>query len=614
MNQKLTQGFDAADALENGFTSNDFEEFLGRPDSLLPMTIVDSVSHVKHNEISRDFPFSFIKDEPRPGVYFHKINRKGEAQTIWICGPLEVVGRTRDEQNNQWGFLLKWNDPDQNSHQWLMPASMLGSTNGEEYRKQLLSGGLEIANTNESRQQLPVYIQSFPSPDRIRCSNQTGWHGQSYVFPHKTLGFSSEQWIYKNIGVEENPYSTKGTSEEWSKEIGSLCAGNSRLILSVCTAFASILLQHTGSENAGIHLVGNSSTGKSTAAFLAGSIFGGKTYVQRWNATINGLEARAALHNDALLILDEIGQVDPRQAGESAYMLANGLGRARANRDGYFRERQRWRLLLLSTGECDLEQHMAEGGKKARAGQIIRLLSIPADTGKHGIFEELHGFENGAAMSKVIMERVEQYHGAIGVNFIEMVAKRDNEQICHDIKNLQVTFVNEHRLGNQSGQVERAIHFFGLIAATGELASQWGLTTWEPGAALKGVSICFNAWLQRRGGSREEEWKGLLAQIRRYLEAHGNSRFEPWNAAPDDKTHNRIGFCKNNSEGHTTYYVLPEGFKQELCQGYDPLSAARWLLEQGYLESDSEGKSSQSIRTPDGYQQRVYVFRPKIFE
>ncbi|WP_457589305.1 DUF927 domain-containing protein, partial [Legionella pneumophila] len=46
-----------------------------------------------------------------------------------------------------------------------------------------------------------------------------------------------------------------------------------------------------------------------------------------WRSTTNGLEGLAALHNDGLLILDELSQMDPREAGEAAYLLANGQGK-----------------------------------------------------------------------------------------------------------------------------------------------------------------------------------------------------------------------------------------------------------------------------------------------
>ena len=52
----------------------------------------------------------------------------------------------------------------------------------------------------------------------------------------------------------------------------------------------------------------------------------------------------------------------------------------------------RWRLMILSSGELSLASHMLTGGRKARAGQDVRLLDIPADAGAgFGMFRERHG-------------------------------------------------------------------------------------------------------------------------------------------------------------------------------------------------------------------------------
>ena len=94
-------------------------------------------------------------------------------------------------------------------------------------------------------------------------------------------------------------------------------------------------------------------------------------------------------------------QVDPKEAGEIAYMLANGSGKARANKNGAARTRQEWRLLFLSAGEVGLAQHIRESGKKSKAGQTVRLVDVSADAGQgYGLFDTLHGSASGAAFSK----------------------------------------------------------------------------------------------------------------------------------------------------------------------------------------------------------------------
>jgi putative DNA primase/helicase len=117
-------------------------------------------------------------------------------------------------------------------------------------------------------------------------------------------------------------------------------------------------------ESGGFHFRGDSSSGKTTALKVAASVYGGASYLQRWRTTDNALEAIAAQHCDGLLILDELAQVDPKTAGECAYMLANEQSKARATRTGTPRARLSWRLLFLSAGELGLADHMAEGMKR----------------------------------------------------------------------------------------------------------------------------------------------------------------------------------------------------------------------------------------------------------
>jgi putative DNA primase/helicase len=108
----------------------------------------------------------------------------------------------------------------------------------------------------------------------------------------------------------------QGTLQDWKEQVAPLCRGNCCLLFAVSTAFSSPLLTLMGFESGGVHLRGASSKGKSTVLFMACSVWGSKEYLQPWRTTINGAEALAACHNDALLCLDELSQVDPVAAGE----------------------------------------------------------------------------------------------------------------------------------------------------------------------------------------------------------------------------------------------------------------------------------------------------------
>ena len=50
------------------------------------------------------------------GVYFLGKDKDGNEQSPqWVCTPLHVIAKTRDEKSGEWGRLLKWQD-DEQSH------------------------------------------------------------------------------------------------------------------------------------------------------------------------------------------------------------------------------------------------------------------------------------------------------------------------------------------------------------------------------------------------------------------------------------------------------------------------------------------------------------------
>lgn len=85
---------------------------------------------------------------------------------------------------------------------------------------------------------------------------------------------------------------------------------------------------------------------------VAASVCGGTDFWHTWRATGNALEGTASRRNDATLMLDEIREVDGREAGNIAYMLANGQGKARARTDGSVRKPTAGICCFCPPGNC----------------------------------------------------------------------------------------------------------------------------------------------------------------------------------------------------------------------------------------------------------------------
>lgn len=546
------------------------------------------------------------------GVFFHGKDKEGnEKSPQWICSPLHVVAKTRDDKSGQWGRRLEWQDDDGKKHHWAMPLELLEG-DGSDVRRELAQQGLHIAATLAARNLLPAYIKTWKVEARACCVDRLGWHGDVFVTPEGQIGDTSELVVFQNAHALEPAFSTSGNEYEWRDSVAALAQGNSRLVFALSVAFAGALAHIAGEDSGGFHFRGGSSSGKSTVLKLAASVWGNpSSYVRLWRGTINGLEALAALHNDGLLILDEISQIDPAAAGDAAYLLANGQGKARANRNGLARAPQRWRLLFLSAGEESLSGIMARAGKKSSAGQEIRLADIEADAGASmGIFETLNGHPSAASLATAIKDASTKYHGTIGKKWlIHLVVNRATLPAL--ITDSIMSFLDEAVPAGASGQVERVARRFALVAVAGELATRYKLTGWPEGEATQAARACFAAWLEAFGGNGNREERVILAQVRAFFETHGASRFEDIKALNDQRIPNRAGYYRNGEDGEREFLVLPEAFRREACQGFDEKTVKRVLIEAGLLLQGKDGKPTQVARLPGLSPSRVYVIRYK---
>lgn len=132
-------------------------------------------------------------------------------------------------------------------------------------------------------------------------------HVDTFITPSGSIGEAEELAVFQNSHAIEPAYLESGTVDEWRDSVATLAVGNSRLVFALAVAFASALAEIAGENSGGFHLRGASSSGKSTALKLAASVWGNSsTYVRLWRGTVNGLEGLATLHNDGLLISEEI--------------------------------------------------------------------------------------------------------------------------------------------------------------------------------------------------------------------------------------------------------------------------------------------------------------------
>lgn len=559
------------------------------------------------------------------GGVFWKKNKDEEA--VFFCSYLKPLAICRDSKGLNASILFEMKNLDNAVVQFLLRVEDTQAGGGELARIAFVIRGGYFGTGLRARQLFGDFINSIlrhaKALPRITLADRTGWYWQgkkgSYVLPDTTIGPTAEKIILaQSLTAEATGFEVSGTPAEWHHNIGKYCLENSRLILAVCIALSGPLLVILNREGGGFHIVGTSSEGKTTALRLAASVMGDPTTtVKTFDATANAIEGAAALANDATLVNDEIGQADPSTIGGIIYKVTSGIGRGRADQRGEARTRKNWRVQLLTSGETDLETMLRGIGKRPAAGQSLRLANVQASPENgHGIYETLHDFPTGAALSDHIRQAASQYHGSLFRAFLEKLTadlNSDPDGLRQLLQSLVKNFVQQVAPPGSDGQVIRVATRFGILAAAGEYAADRGVLQWPEGQAQWGVRECFNSWLLRRGGHGPLEVKNLLEQFEAFLHQHGASRFEPMDGDHKGAARpiiNRAGFSRpvviaiSGEDAGREYFLLPAGFR-EAINGFDPRYAAKILAQHGWL-TVVEGNVCITKRLPGMGPQRCY--------
>jgi len=603
----VPQGYDIADLLADSWTARDTATIMSLVNLPLPYIRQDQLQ-ILQKSLGGAFRLT-----PRGVEYAKEVkDRDGNTSTEWhwFCSYLAITHQTRDPQGHNWGCILELVDNDGVRKEYVMPMALLAG-DGVPYREELLSRGLKLAP--KANNVLHSYITVANPKARAICTLKPGWNNGNFVLPNRVYGTTSRERIVLQQDVPQTILKQQGTLAEWQQNIGTLCAGNSRLMLAISTALCGPLLHLLGEENFGLHFAGGSSVGKTTALIVAASFYG--IAMGSWRTTDNAAESLARQANDTVLLLDELSQVDAHAADAMSYMLGNGTSKARARRDGAARTVDRFRLVFLSSGETGLAAKMMEGGKTAKAGQSVRFIEIAADAGAgYGLFDTIHDFPDSNRLAIALKANAHTYTGAAADAYLQALSA-DPAAVVERIIAARKAWAIEHISADSDGQVLRVGQKFALIAAAGELGIALGLLPWPPESAANACARIFRDWVATRGGTQAYELTEAERRLRLLIAQHGSSRFEtPWGCHSNDsnpsvmdaRVLNRAGFKRLNGNDEWEYYILPAVFEKEVIAGLPEKSVKAYLAECKLLAKGGAGKFSVSVKVPGHKSMRLY--------
>ncbi|MDH4572511.1 DUF927 domain-containing protein [Salinicola acroporae] len=541
----------------------------------------------------------------RAGTWFHGIKHSngdeaGQPYDVWICAPLHVDAETVNSDDGSVGRLLRFRHRGR-SVEHVMPMEALAGK-GEEVLKALMRQGLEIEYNQ--RRHVPAYIASHHGLDRILATTtRPGWHDTSgaFVLPNRIMGDADVR--FQDSGKAAHLFSERGTLEAWQAEVAHYCQGNPVLILAVGCALAGPLLSRVGVNGGGVHLVGDSSSGKSLAQSLAASVWGNPgVFAASWDMSKGGIEIEASSRNDTVLILDEIKRADPKRVQEMAYAIANGTGKGTMTREREGRPKLYWRVLALSSGERSLSEHAAISGNSAHAGAELRMVDVNAGTRTYRAFDDVHG-SDGASFHRRLTTAASQHFGQIGPAFVErLVTENDPDHFHRRFKEVR------QRFETSSPQAGRVADRFAVIGLAGELAIEYGLLPWPPTSAARACRQLFLEWLASVGDGNAED-RQILAALSDFIALHGDSRFSDIAATlPNPNVRHRAGYFE--IDNGKRLYLFNRASLAEAADGYGRARIIRTLETSGVLAKTDGNRHQKNYRLPGGGSARFFVIDP----
>lgn len=551
-------------------------------------------------------------------VSFERDDDTGEFKrsSIRVGNHLEALAYVENTEQGGAALLLEFQTVRGQVRRWQMPRSGLAG-NAAALLDELLGRGYGLVY--EQTKRLKRYLVELGQgvEKTYTITDKTGWVGDSFVLENRTYGDDSIR--FRDVEpVSDSAYELRGTLDGWRSEVAALCRGNSRLILGLGIPLAAALAPVLGIEGGGFHLYGATSTGKTTTLKIAGSVVGiPSRAIKLWRATANGLEGLATAHNHLPLLLDEIGQADPRDVGASAYMLANGQGKTRARRNGEAIPPKSWNTLFLSSGEVPLIQYLKTAGIAVKGGQEIRMPDLPAcPVGGNGVLESIGQYQAPAEFIRALESAVERNCGtALDLFLTRLVEDRKSEQwfktqtarLWHLAHKLREVAPAEEIIG-------RVALRFALVQVALEVAHGYALLPFPVEQCDWAVQTLFTDWLNARGGAGSIEIKQACERIEHLFVSNefGDRIYRVDEVNRDQNVRNLLAYRKTDPlDSSPEFWVPTSVFNSEFCQGIDKTLLINELLERGWLKPSTEPGRFQVQRKLGTRKIRVYVF--KIF-
>lgn len=390
----------------------------------------------------------------------------------------------------------------------------------------------------------------------------------------------------------------KGTFEGWWQMYLDEVKGNLLLELAVIFGVSSLVTAFLKTKHEVEYFgtifsfMGNSSTGKSTAAALAVSIAGNpskgdQTLFRGWNGTRNAIEGYLSNNFGVPIALDELSAATFKDTNGLLYSLAEGQGRLRANREGNVKNPHHFGSSVISTAEHTIfRDASANDGLRARCIEISDVFTTSAD--------------NADAIKKGISKN----YGHVMPLVAEYLLNRESEVIKW--------FHREHdwfktQLNNETNNVGiRMFKRYATIMVSARILERVIATPIDLEAVREYLVNYHSDSVSER--SLSDKAIELIVQF----VAQYRNKF-----SDDGRLSNMLeGFgLIELKDDHIQVKIIAKVFKDMLNnnQFQDTNNVVEALIEKGYMESDRDRKTTKrSVKDATGKSKTIVFYHLKL--
>ncbi|MFD1031861.1 DUF927 domain-containing protein [Metaplanococcus flavidus] len=406
----------------------------------------------------RHFPYELSKE----GLFLQRKNDKtGEISLHWLCDPIFVKEMVQNLDTKEVTITLCYFFQQQ-YHEWSIG---MGQLIPNELLK-LSSKGMNIPFSTHKSISDFLMSQQKTAPYR-EIYREVGWcfeEGQAPYFRHAEAIPQRDKQMATN-DEESGNYQLKprGTLAAWTNMVQEQVLSNTPLEMLLCAGFSSAIVGYLSHrfddvDSLLIHLAGDSTKGKTTAALLAVSAFGmpsnkKKGLQKTWNGTANATINMLSGNFGIPLVLDELSMSKSKDLNSEVYVMTSGQEKSRMNDQMTLRKQGTWTTTILSTGEQSIYERTSQN-----VGLTVRAFEVANVTWTTSA-------ENADAIRRVIQEN----YGHAGIAFLSYLFAQDLAIIEEMWEKWQARCIESLQ---ESPFRARIAKKYALVLAAGDLANQ----------------------------------------------------------------------------------------------------------------------------------------------